>query len=131
LTQNRSPLKDFPMNIDLHGYHPKDLAGDGLARIIQQAWETGADRLCLIHGHGRARGRSPGFYNTKSGHFGLAVRRQLRANVLLRQWIKYTTIDCRAWGSTMIKLKSNPAPSRSALDWSVLPAPRFPSQAGR
>src|SRR5262245_43127436 len=46
-----------PMKIDLHIYRPKDLKNDGLARIIQQAWETGAEKLCLVHGHGRSRGR--------------------------------------------------------------------------
>ena len=126
------------MKIDLHSYRPKDLnlngyrrknpKGDGLARIIQQAWETGAEKLCLIHGHGRSRGKSPGFYNTKTGRFGLAVRWQLRHNVRLRQWIKYTTLDCRDWGATTVKLKANPAPSRSELDWSILPAPGFPER---
>jgi hypothetical protein len=129
------------MKIDLHNYRPKDLNlngysayqrkkfnGDGLARIIQQAWETGAEKLCLVHGHGRSRGKSPGFYNTKTGRFGLAVRRQLRDNVLLRQWIKYTTLDCRDWGATTVKLKANPAPSRSELDWSILPVPSFPER---
>ena len=116
------------MKIDLHIYRPKDLKRDGLAKIIQQAWETGAEKLCLVHGHGRSRGRSPGFYNTRTGHFGLTVRRQLRRNVLLRQWIKYTTLDCRSWGATTVKLKANPAPSRSELDWSILPAPSFPER---
>jgi hypothetical protein len=127
------------MKIDLHNYRPKDLNlngyspyqrkkfnGDGLARIIQQAWETGAEKLCLVHGHGRGRGKSPGFVNTKTGRFGIAVRRQLRNNVLFRQWIKHSTLDCRDWGATTVKLKANPAPSRSALDWSTLPAPSFP-----
>ena len=125
------------MKIDLHGYRPKDLnlngyrrknpKGDGLARIIQQAWETGAEKLCLVHGHGRSRGKSPGF-NTKTGRFGLFVRWQFRHNVRLRQWIKYTTLDCRDWGATTVKLKANPAPSRSGLDWSLLPAPSFPER---
>lgn len=113
------------MNIDLHGHHPDDIVGDVLTKIVQQAWETGADRLCLIHGHGRMRGRSPGFYNTKTGYFGLAVRRRFRHSVLLRQWIKYTTLDCRRWGETTVKLKANPSPSRSALDPGILPEPRF------
>lgn len=118
------------MNIDLHGHHPNDIVGDVLTKIVQQAWETGADRLCLIHGHGRARGRSPGFYNTKTGYFGLAVRRRLRHSVLLRQWIKYTTLDCRRWGETTVKLKANPSPSRSALDPGILPEPRFGRDEG-
>jgi hypothetical protein len=117
-----------PKDIDLHGYRPKKSKGDGLAKIIQQAWETGAEKLCLVHGHGRSRGGSPGFYNTKTGRFGLAVRRQLRHNVLLRQWIKHTTLDCRSWGDTTVKLKANPAPSRFELDWSILPAPSFPDR---
>ncbi len=117
-----------PKDLDLHGYRPKKSKGDGLAKIIQQAWETGAEKLCLVHGHGRSRGGSPGFYNTKTGRFGLAVRRQLRDNVLLRQWIKHTTLDCRDWGATTVKLKANPAPSRSELDWGILPAPSFPER---
>ena len=126
------------MKIDLHNYRPKDLNlngysayqrkkfnGAGLARIVQQAWETGAEKLCLVHGHGRSRGKSPGFVNTKTGRFGIAVRRQLRNNVLFRQWIKHSTLDCGDWGATTVKLKANPAPSRTALDWSTLPAPSF------
>lgn len=137
----RMPMRTS-MKIDLHNYRPKDLNlngysayqrkkfnGDGLARIIQQAWETGAEKLCLVHGHGRSRGKSPGFVNTKTGRFGIAVRRQLRNNVLFRQWIKHSTLDCRDWGATTVKLKANPAPSRSALDWSTLPAPSFPDRS--
>ena len=116
------------MKIDLRIYRPKDLKRDGLAKIIQQAWETGAEKLCLVHGHGRSRGRSPGFYNTRTGRFGLIIRGLLRRNRGLRQWIKYTTLDCRDWGATTVKLKANPAPSRSALDWSILPAPSFPER---
>ena len=116
------------MKIDLHIYRPKDLKNDGLAKIIQQAWETGAEKLCLVHGHGRSRGRSPGFVNTRTGRFGLIIRGQLRRSRGLRQWIKYTTLDCREWGATTVKLKANPAPSRSALDWSILPAPSFPER---
>ncbi len=42
------------MEIDLHGYHPRDSVGSGvLERIVQQAWEMGASELTLIHGHGR------------------------------------------------------------------------------
>ena len=70
----------------------------------------------LIHGHGRARGKSPGFVNTRTGVFGLAIRRMLRRKRKLRKWIKYTTLDCRQWGATTVKLKPNPAPSRTELD---------------
>ncbi|HEY5066604.1 MAG TPA: hypothetical protein VIJ04_17495, partial [Xanthobacteraceae bacterium] len=50
--------------IDLHGYRPRDFVGPPMANIVEQAWEMGADKLRFIHGHGRARGKSPGFYNT-------------------------------------------------------------------
>jgi DNA-nicking Smr family endonuclease len=55
------------MEIDLHGYHPSDIVWNGvLAKIVQQAWEMGERRLCLIHGHGRNRGITPGVVNTNS-----------------------------------------------------------------
>jgi len=60
--------------------------------------------------------KTPGFYNTKTGVFGLAIRRILRNKRKLRRWIKYTTLDCRQWGATKVKLKPNPAPSRTSLD---------------
>jgi DNA-nicking Smr family endonuclease len=50
------------MEIDLHGYHPRQIVWNGLlATIVQQTWEMGETYLRLIHGHGRHRGRSPGF----------------------------------------------------------------------
>jgi hypothetical protein len=89
------------MEIDLHGYHPQDIVGTRvLTAIVQQAWETGETSLTLIHGHGRDRGISPGFYNTNTGYFGLEIRHALRHDEQLRQWIKYTTLDCRHWGAT-------------------------------
>ncbi len=33
------------VKIDLHGYRPRDLAGQPLAAIVQQAWEMGAAAL--------------------------------------------------------------------------------------
>jgi hypothetical protein len=110
------------VHIDLHGYHPRDIVGAPLAAIVVQAWELGADRIRLIHGHGRMRGRSPGFFNTKTGYFGLRIRRELRHNRSLRQWIKYTTLDCGEWGATTVKLKINRNPTRSEIDRSVFPA---------
>jgi len=85
------------IKIDLHGYRPRDLAGQPMAAIVQQAWEMGAARLRFVHGHGRARGKSPGFYNTRTGYFGLHIRRTLRHNRGLRQWIKYSTVECTKW----------------------------------
>jgi Smr domain len=105
------------MKIDLHGYRPSEIVWNGLLiTIVQQCWEMGETELRLVHGHGRARGKTPGFVNTRTGVFGLAIRRVLRRKKVLRQWIKYTTLDCRQWGATTVKLKRNPAPSRTRLD---------------
>jgi hypothetical protein len=110
------------MEIDLHGYHPSDIIGNGvLSDIVQQAWEMSEPYLKVIHGHARFRGISPGFVNT--GFFGLAIRSAFRHDELLRKWIKHTTLDCSEWGSTSVKLKSNPAPNRTKLDANLLPWP--------
>jgi hypothetical protein len=109
------------VKLDLHGYRPSDIVWNGtLAKIVQQCWEMGEPDLRLVHGHGRARGKTPGFVNTNTGVFGLAIRRVLRNKRQLRQWIKYTTLDCREWGVTKVKLKRNPAPTRTALDADLL-----------
>lgn len=107
--------------IDLHGYRPRDIVGAPLAAVLAQAWEMGADGIRFIHGHGRARGKSPGFYNTRTGYFGLSIRRQLRHNRALRQWIKYSTLACDHWGTTTVRLKANPNPTRTEIDPGVLP----------
>ena len=67
--------------------------------------------------------------------FGLAIRGFFRRNRQVRQWIKYTTLDCRSWGMTKVKLKlkANPAPSRRSLDADLLarpPGETQPSQPG-
>ena len=109
------------VQIDLHGYHPRDIKGAPLAQMLEQAWQMGAPRIRFIHGHGRTRGKSRGFYNTNTGYFGRSIRRALRRHRELRQWIKYSTLDCSDWGRTTVKLKRNPRPTRKALDLSVLP----------
>jgi Smr domain len=110
------------MELDLHGYHPEDIVWNGvLTKILQQAWEMGETDLKLIHGHGRHRGLSPGFVNTNTGFFGLAIREALRHNKQLRQWIKYTTLDCSDWGATSVRLKLNRAPTRTQLEKDLLP----------
>jgi hypothetical protein len=109
------------MEIDLHGYHPRDVIETGiLARIVQQSWEMGEAEIYFIHGHGRRRGISVGFVNTNTGYFGLAVRSELRHSDRLRQWIKHTTLNCQDPGFTSVKLKRNPSPSRTALDSDLL-----------
>jgi hypothetical protein len=85
----------------------------------------GEPELRLVHGHGRARGRSPGFYNTNTGFLGLQIRRALRNHVELRAWIKVSTLDCSDWGATKIRLKPNASPTRIGLDADLLPEPRY------
>ncbi len=105
------------MQIDLHGYYPSQIVWNGvLVKLVQQCWEMGETELQLIHGHGLGRGKRRRFYKTRTGAFGLAIRRFLRRNRKLRQWIKYTTLDCRKPGATSVKLKRNPAPTRTGLD---------------
>jgi hypothetical protein len=118
----KDPEPPETVKIDLHGDHPSAIVGPPLAQLIEQAWEMGANRIRFIHGHGRARGISPGFVNTNTGYFGLCVRRELRSNKDLRRWIKYTTLDCGDWGATTVKLKANRNPMRTGLDLAVLPA---------
>jgi hypothetical protein len=102
--------------VDLHGYYPGDIENGLLRRIVQQAWEMGASALVLIHGHGRNRGITPGFVNTNTGFLGLTVRRALRGDPELRQWIYPSTIERADSGLTSIRLKPNRAPSRTALE---------------
>jgi len=100
------------VQIDLHGYHPDNI---DLAALIRQAWETGAAKLTLIHGHGHNRGINVGFVNTNTGFFGVRIRRELRHDKHFAQWIKGSTLDCRHDGSTTVKLKANPNPSRTEI----------------
>jgi hypothetical protein len=105
------------MEIDLHGYHPAEIVFNGvLSKILQQVWEMGESDVTLIHGHGRNRGITPGFVNTNTGYFGLCIRRALRNDQSLRQWIKHSTLDCRQLGCTSIRLKRNSNPTRKQLD---------------
>jgi hypothetical protein len=109
------------MQIDLHGCHPSQIVWNGaLARILQQVWEMGERELCLIHGHGRNRGLTPGFVNTNTGFFGLQIRHALRHDKALRAWIQHTTLFCGLPGSSTIKMKPNRCPTRTELDPNIL-----------
>ncbi len=112
------------LQIDLHGYHPTQV-DEVLELLIQQAWEIGSNEITIIHGHGRARANPRPFANTNTGYLGLTVRNELRHSPTLRQWIKYTTMCCRHDGSTSVKLKRNPNPSRLNIDLSQIPEPLF------
>jgi hypothetical protein len=101
------------LKIDLHGYHPSEIDIPGL---LQQAWETGAPAVRLVHGHGRHRGLPRGFYNTNTGYFGRCVRVAIRPNAALKPWVKTSTLDCGEWGSTTVKLKPNPNPTRTQIE---------------
>lgn len=96
--------------VDLHGYYLGDV-DDIVPRAVQKAWKAGATTLCLIHGHGRFRRPYGLFANTNTGLLGMAVRRLLREDRSLRRWI-YAKIDCSDWGSTTVRLRPNPNPSR-------------------
>jgi hypothetical protein len=43
--------------------------------------------------------------NTNTGFFGLCVRKALREDKSLRQWIYHTTIDCSRPGCTTVRLR--------------------------
>jgi hypothetical protein len=114
----QSNLKE--LDVDLHGYHPDDIIYGKLDTIVEQGWQMGCQRVTFIHGHGRGRGISPGFVNTNTGYFGLQIRSALRHVSDLRKWIKHTTLDCSDPGVTSVKLKKNPAPSRTELEADLL-----------
>jgi hypothetical protein len=114
------------MELDLHGYHPEEiLESVVLTKITQQVWELGETHLGLVHGHGRNRGISPGFVNTNTGFFGLTIRDAFRHDIELRQWIKHTTLNCSNRGATSVKLKPNPAPTRTKVDEDLLHDRRY------
>lgn len=99
------------------GFHPSQIVRSGwLYKLVQQSWEMDEDRLTLIHSHRRNCGISPGFVNTNTGYFGLFIRRALRHDEKFREWIFRTTLDCRQMGCTSVRLKSNPFPTRKAVD---------------
>ena len=105
------------MEIDLHGYRPRDIVFNGvLEKIVQQAWEMGEAELKLIHGHGHTNNPARSFVNTNTGYLGREIRRTLRHETELRKWIKYTTLKRSHEGSTSVKLKANPNPNRTEID---------------
>jgi len=86
LTRGQRYTLAVTMQIDLHGYHPREIVWNGvLMWLVEQAWEMGERELILIHGHGRNRGITPGFVNTNTGFFGLEIRRALRHDERLRR----------------------------------------------
>ncbi|SRR6266536_1842018 len=108
------------MTLDLHGFHPSMIYRGLLFLLVQQAWERGISELVLIHGHGRGK-RSPGFVNTKTGYFGLSIRKALKGTSEedgndYRPYIKTSTLDCSDKGFTSVKMKTNPSPNRLAFD---------------
>jgi hypothetical protein len=117
------------LRVDLHGYFAHEIAGYALECLIEQAYEIGAERLCLVHGHGRNRatgiraGTRGCSFNT--GYFGLRVREELQCpSVAMRKYIGSTVVDQWDTGKTYIRLKLNPQPTRTELDLSVLPKTR-------
>lgn len=113
------------VRVDLHGYHPDEITGWPLEQLVEQAWEIGADRLRLVHGHGRhrptaVRGESARYFNT--GFLGLRIRNELeQPSREVRRYIR--RLDRALPGSTSVWLRPNPEPTRDDLDLSVLPRP--------
>lgn len=113
--------KSSRLEVDLHGYHPATVREAGLlAKIIKQAWEMGKEELVIIHGHGMSRGNPRPFANTNTGYLGLSVRRALRNTPELRRWM-FAKIDVSHDGSTTIRIKPNPRPTRTEVDESIFP----------
>jgi hypothetical protein len=111
------------VTVDLHGYHPDQVTGYPLECLIAQAWEMGADRLRLVHGHGRHR-RTAGrpVCGNNSGFLGLRLRNELECpSFEMRRYLSSTVFDRRHVGQTIVRLKKNPNPTREALDLTVLP----------
>ena len=105
-----------PRKFDLHRYHPRTVQEAGLVEhLVQQAWEMGESALTLIHGHGLERPTPRPFANTNTGFLGLTVRHVLRHGRTLRQWM-YAKFDVSHPGTTSIRLKPNPAPTRTEFE---------------
>src|SRR5579871_4469850 len=114
------------MKIDLHGYHPKDL---NLTVLIEQVWQTGAADVTLIHGHGRTRGRRRGVRGrTRTGYFGVRIRRALRHDPTLKPFIVRSSLECLRWGQTYVRIRKNPKPSRTSVDMSLIGLQRYAHQ---
>src|SRR5579863_185015 len=58
---------------------------------------------------------------SNTGYFGLQIRRALRRDKSLRTWIHHTILTCEHVGVTSVRLKPNPAPSRTSLDPDLIP----------
>jgi hypothetical protein len=112
---------DGLMQIDLHGYHPADL---NMTVLIEQAWQTGAAGVTLIHGHGRHRGHLVRA-NTNTGFFGVRIRRALRHDAALKPYIVRSSLDVSHQGSTYVRLRRNPTPSRTEIDMSLIGCRRY------
>jgi hypothetical protein len=102
--------------------HPDTIGLTG-SRAPQLSGRSGrwTRRDCTSYTGMVARGQSHGFCNTRTGRLGLFIRRTLRNNRALRQWIKYSNLECNKWSTTTVGLKTNPYPRRSAFVLIVLP----------
>jgi hypothetical protein len=107
--------------LDFHDYHPRTILGSELIETgIRQAWEMGERTLTLIHGHSRYHAVRRPFANTNTGWLGLTIRHILRHGQSLREFM-FAKIDCSHNGSTTIRLRENPSPSRTAFNFEALP----------
>jgi hypothetical protein len=109
--------------VDLHGFHPGTLTSTDLVEgLVRQAWKMGLTELVIIHGHAWHRASPRPFANTNTGYLGVTLRRILRSGGDLRRYM-YTRIDVSDPGTTRVRLKPNPAPTRD--DFDALPEPDF------
>ena len=115
----------FKFEIDLHGYSPLQVDSSFMSSVVATACKSGWQSIRFIHGHALWRNSPRPFANTNTGVLGLSIRKLLRNEASLRQWIKHTTIDCSSEGSTSVKLKSVKVSMPERADFSGLPAPQF------
>jgi Smr domain len=93
--------------IDLHGFHPyDDDLHPTIEKALREAYETEAETLTIIHGHGHNRYRpfNP-FVNSNTGFLGVTVRSFLRNNLDLRRWM-LAKLDVSHDGSTTVRIRS-------------------------
>jgi hypothetical protein len=102
--------------VDLHGLYPGDIYDGALAEHCRKAFENGDERITFIHGHGFYRGNHGACGGSNTGVLGLAVRRTLRDDSGLRQWIYHSTLDCSDCGTTSVNLKGRSGPEGVATN---------------
>lgn len=111
--------------VDLHGFHPDEITGWPLESLLQQAFEMGADRLRLVHGHGRDRPTGIRVTGFNTGFLGIRIRQELdRPSAAMRRYMSSPLVDKQHPGFTTVTIRKNPNPARDELELTVLPTTR-------